>query len=122
MINQVEIKNLIDITAYKYQKCWEVLCLLKHYKLSDESGQKILEFQTVLGLTLLNLEQKYREIHQEKLKIIHRKSQLSASWFSKRLKVLSDYQKAIMQVIAIGKSMGDAYAWYFYTNSLSNIK
>lgn len=112
MTNKHEVVKLIDETELIYCKCWDVLCSLKGKK--PFAVKEILEFQFILGNALYNLSKKYRNIFQAERIIIQEKNKLSPEWFKKRLKKLSEYKQAINNTIAIGKSIGDGFAWFFY--------
>ncbi len=114
MPTQKEIQRLFESTGRIYQRCWETLCLLKHYRSNPENGKKILQFQPELAKALLDLETTYNALSKEKRHIIAHKSALPLNWFQRRLKAISQNQHSIRQVIYLGKSLGDAFVWVFY--------
>ncbi len=121
MTTKSGIKKLIDSTETQYLKCWDILCSFKNYNSNPDSAQRILEFQPILSSAIYSLEKKYCAIHQDKEKIIKRKNVLSPTWFRNKLKLFSDYQSAIKSAISIGKSIGDAFAWFFYQNERGHL-
>ncbi len=108
-----ELKKLLLKTDERYQKCWDILATLK-----TKPDTSIQLFQAALCKALFDLSNAYRTISQERKRLIARKHLLSSSWFSKRQKLLAGRQKAIMEAVAIGRTMGDSFAWLFYSNDL----
>ncbi|PLX51154.1 MAG: hypothetical protein C0613_00675 [Desulfobulbaceae bacterium] len=122
MISKVKVHALIDDIERDYIKCWDILCGIKEYSTKSGDINKIFEFQPILANAIFKLSRKYRAIHQEKQKVIGKKKQLTPSWFKRRLKLLSGYQKSIKETILIGKSLGDSYAWFWYQKDRSFIQ
>ncbi len=125
MVSRAAVKALIDETEAKYRECWETLTRMKEsftpVKTWEGSEAKdlleaILNFQPTLGFALLELSKMYRELHQEKYKIIAKKGTLSPDWFRHRLALIGRYQEHLKTTISIGKCLGDSFAWFFYQN------
>ena len=122
MISKEKVQLLIDTTEKEYIKCWNILCGMREYSKKSGDINNIFDFQPILASALFNLSRQHQAIHQEKQKIIGRKTQLSPRWFKRRLKLLSGYQKSIKETILIGKSLGDSYAWFWYRKDRSYIQ
>lgn len=108
---------LIDKTEAAYHRCWRILC---HMKIPEEQGlstDELLGFQPTLSKALFSLDEMYRALRQEERAIVGKKASLSPKWFSHRLGVLHSYQETLATAIAIGKSLGDSFAWFFYYRS-----
>ncbi len=114
MISKIKVKKAIDDAEKQYLRCWVYLSFFKNRKKTDELFKAITEFQPTLAKALFKLSNDYQNIHKEKKRIIGNKDKYNELWFRQRLKKLSEYQKLIKEVIGIGKSLGDAYAWFFY--------
>lgn len=112
-MTKYNLKKLLLKTDERYNKCWEILATLKTKP--DESLQL---FQATLCKALFDLSNAYRAISQQRKSLIARRHRLSSSWFSKRQRLLAGRQKAIMEASAIGRTMGDSFAWLFYRNDL----
>lgn len=112
-MNTTEFAKLIHKTDEKFEKCWEILATLK-----SKPDESLRLFQPTLCEALFDLSAGYRAIAQERQRLISRKQRLSPSWFSKRQRSLASLQDAIVEAGAIGRTMGDSYAWLFYRNDL----
>lgn len=122
MPSKEKIKKAINNSESAYEQCWTYLTQIKERKFNSEDRDCLLEFQPILANALNKLSKLYREIHQEKNKLIQRKTRLSEAWFTSRMKKLSDYQEQINSAISVGKSLGDAYAWFFYQKDRKYIR
>lgn len=116
-MTKTDFNKLLLRTDEKYRKCWEVLATLKTKP--DESIQL---FQSMLCEALFDLSNGYRAISQRRKKLISRKHKLSPAWFSKQQKLLASRQDSIVEASAIGRTMGDSFAWLFYRNDLDLIE
>ncbi|MEE9913196.1 MAG: hypothetical protein K4571_15900 [Deltaproteobacteria bacterium] len=110
---KVDFNSLLHRTDEKFQKLWEILSTLK-----TKPNEAIQLFQPMLSDTLFDLSYGYRKISQERMHLISKKHEFSSAWFSKRQKLLASHQEAIVQADAIGRTMGDSFAWLFYMNDL----
>ena len=46
--------------------------------------------------------------------IITKKRRINPGWFRLRMRTLAEYQEVIKTVIALGRALGDSFAWIFY--------
>lgn len=116
MVSKARLRKLIDEVSTEYEKCWKILAGMKDIQASDISGEEILEFQPTLASALFRLDVMYHALSGERTKIIERKKSLSPQWSNARLRKIAAYQKSINNVIELGKSLGDSFAWAFYRN------
>lgn len=116
MISRATIKALIDETEARYRKCWETLATLKRAESSPsaEFSEAMLDFQPTLARALFDLSKMHQALHQEKRRTVAKKARLSPKWFTHRLRTLDGYQQVIKTTTAIGKKLGDSFAWPFY--------
>lgn len=114
MISRAEIRKFIDEVEREYQKCWMVLSALKEGPFLEEMVKELFEFQPTLAAALFRLDEMYRLLLQEKHSLINKKSRLNPRWFRLTMRTLAEYQEAIKRVIAIGRALGDSFAWIFY--------
>lgn len=121
MISRAAIRHLIDDVDIEYRKCWRVLSALKEGPALD-SPKDFLDFQPTLASALFRLDDMYRALAQEQKSLISKKNRLSNNWFQHRIRLLHHYQEALKEVTAIGRALGDAFAWIFYQNEREYLK
>jgi hypothetical protein len=73
-------------------------------------------FQPILYHSLLQLVRGYHEIRREREALVTKKKQLSKTWHDRRQRVLAERQQVLLRAIRLGRSLGDAYVWFFYRN------
>jgi hypothetical protein len=120
MISKIEIKTIIDEAEKVYLECWDTLLAIRTPDKIDK--QDFLNFQPKIAQILFKLDKTYRILHQEKQNYIGRKQKFSPTWFKRRLVLIRKYQDAIKDTIAIGKVLGDAFAWVFYEGEREYLK
>jgi hypothetical protein len=103
----------MDETEKDYKKCWKFLNAWKEGQLKL-SADDVLSYQPRLAEAFLHLGEVNYSLSQEHNSLISRKNSLSLKWFKQRMKRLSEYQRAITEVIKIGRILGDSFAWIFY--------
>lgn len=67
----------------------------------------------MLAETLLELMEFYNSLSQEKNILISQKDDYPQDVFSQMMARNARFAKAVSMTIEIGKSMGDAFAWFF---------
>jgi hypothetical protein len=77
---------------------------------------RLIEFQGLLAETIFRLSEEYVAISAERGVLVRRKDELDRTWFVKKLRALASYQTVLEETVAIGKSLGDSFAWFFYQN------
>ena len=112
LIGIEDARKHIDEAEVVFDKSFDRLLSIKH---ADENcPDAILHFQSDLAECLYALMCFYQELVAEKKKLIDLKSQYDESVFSANMKKNQELTKMIREVINIGKSLGDAFAWLFY--------
>lgn len=119
MVTKRKITQEINRSGASFEKCWSYLSAIKSRKINTDN---IVNFQPTLASALFDLSALYRNIAQEKKKLINRKHSYTPSWFSTRMASLSSYQEAINQAIGIGKGIGDGFAWFFYQKNRNYLR
>jgi hypothetical protein len=114
MPTQGHIKKTLADVQKSYEKCWALLKAVKTGDRSQFSPEAFFDFQPTLCSTLMDVDRLYREIEAKKKALITKKPRLSTSWFKKRMATLAHYQDVLLEVIKIGKFLGDSFAWFFY--------
>lgn len=111
-MNKTEFTNLVVDVNQRYKKCWAILITLK-----TAPEPALGDFQYLLSDALSLLSEKHSKIKQIQRTLINNKHRYKKTWFSKRLKQLANYDEIIKILVAIGKTMGDGFAWFFYHQS-----
>lgn len=115
LITKDDVRGIINSAEKILYECFEMLLSLKHAR--DDLGDIILTFQPKLAECLYNLMQFYHKLKSEKKDLISQKSSYDTIEFSKIMAENASFQRIIKTTIEIGKSLGDAYAWFFFRDN-----
>lgn len=107
------VRQRLDEAAKDLETCWLTLEAMKHYKADGGAGQRIIDFQPILAGALHKLGLDYRRLAQERKRILQKKSFYNPTWLRRKLRNIGHLQSTLVEAIAIGKSLGDAFAWFF---------
>lgn len=88
----------------------------------DDFPEDILNFQGELIKAVSNLELLSTAIKTELKCLRARKVRLSLRYYETRSAVLDRYDKALADTLAIGRAIGDSFAWFFYENDRALIQ
>jgi hypothetical protein len=116
MVSKQKLKTLIDEVGDEFERCWQILSMMKSGKIDNSSPLQILSFQPILAAALYRLDVMYFELANERHLLILRKRKLNANWFSNRMRIIATYQNTLNDVIRLGRALGDSFAWVFYEN------
>lgn len=119
MITENEVKAKIDAAEEILIRSFQRLLVLKHGEGDIEDA--ILRFQPELAECLYDLMLFYRELKAEARQNVDNKAQFTKSEFSLLMSQNHRYSDAIKEVIQTGKSLGDAFAWFFYRDNPSEL-
>lgn len=119
MISDNVVKAKIDTSEEVLMKSFHRLLALKHGKGDIEDA--ILYFQPELAECLYSLMLFYRELKAEARQSVKNKAQFNENEFRLLMAQNQRYSNAVKEVIKIGKSLGDAFAWFFYRDNLSEL-
>ncbi len=114
--SQSTVRKRLESASKAFEQCWSTLELMKNPKRikgSTEAGQRIIDFQATLTRALFELGKEYRSLSQEKDRIVKNKLNVDRQWFRRKLKTIARLQADLVKAIAVGKSLGDAFAWFF---------
>lgn len=114
MPSKRKVVEQIDKAECTYRECWQFLAELKNLPEVQLEVTEFFEFQPKLASCLFELDDIYRVLHREKTVLIGKKQSVSKLWFERKLRSISAYQEAIKRTIAVGKALGDSFAWLFY--------
>lgn len=120
MIDDVSVKSRIDWAEGILHKSIDRLYVIKTG--NGDILDAILGFQPELAECLLETMLFYREIKAEERKTIKSKHDMDSDCFRKRMAQIHGYLEAVKGVIEIGKSLGDAFAWFFYRDNYSELE
>ena len=116
MITSRFIEHRINKAERIYRKCWNTIINIQTESGRVDGIQSIKEFQPDLAGAIFDLSNLYREIYQAKQSLINRKSKYKGNWFRQRIARFSKWSKALLEIVAIGKSIGDSFVLLFYRN------
>ena len=114
MISRKDVHEVIDDAEKEYCIAWNTIRAMKLAGQEAITIEILLALQPAVATGIYHLAKIYHDLAAEKRSYISRKKKLNSTWFKNRLRLISDYQNAIHIAISIGKSLGDAFAWFFY--------
>lgn len=114
MISEKKVREIIDLSEQTYELCWELLNCLIHPEHPDALRNAILTFQSTLAGALQKLNSLFHRLGKEENRLIDRKQKLNRVWFQRRMKRLSEFKEAVNDTFAVGKQLGDSFAWFFF--------
>ena len=117
LISKEVVKEKIDRAEKMLDECFGFLMDLKHVR--DDLVPAITEFQPRLADCLHILMRFYQELQTEKKELISKKKEYDDAKFREIMKINAAYSKVVRTTIEIGKSLGDAFAWFFYQDNRS---
>lgn len=102
----LSVLNTIDDT---YRQCWDILCELK-----GNPTSRLRTFQPLLCDAMLKLSKEFRRINHKQDELAKRSARLSPTWTEARQTHLTEAKHSLRRAKAIGQSLGNAFAWFFY--------
>ena len=114
LISEQKIRRALDSATEEFRWGWNVVAALVSPDPGGKIGQSVVDFQLRLFDAIANLENSYREIIREEQRLIGRKPRLNTQWFAKRMAKLAGYRRAVKDGLAVGRAVGDGFAWVFY--------
>jgi hypothetical protein len=102
------VKAALDVAEEELDRCLNILMAPDKRRPAD-----ILSLQPLLLKALTDAEGLYREIVQERKRLISRKSSYAAAWFRNRMSKLDHYAKCMKIVLGAARAIGDGFAWIF---------
>lgn len=111
----------------KIEEIKKTLCELALIMLNLKRGANLEEyefinFQTNLAECLYNAMSVYREISQKEREYIEMKESLDKKDFLEKMQKWKNQKLEIKEVISIGKSIGDSFAYIFYRDSIEELE
>jgi hypothetical protein len=121
MISSESVTSAIDNAEDSFQKCWEILAVMKRGPIPAGFGELFLSFQPTLAGALFQLDEVYRRIGEEKRAAIANKAHVASEQFTAQMREVDGFRDSIRSALKVGRSIGDAFAWFFYGNSQDSI-
>lgn len=115
-IQAQDVDQALNAAEQRFDKCWSYLVAIKRRKFSESNVAPFTEFQPLLATALFKLSLLHGKIAKERQNRIKRKPDFTPTWFSRRMAFLDRQQQRLISAILIGRSIGDAFAWFFYQN------
>lgn len=119
LISKDRVKFEVNSAEQALLKCFDMLIDFKHAK--GNFNSILLSFQPLLADILYNLMAFYQELQSEKKQLVSEKSQYDKEFFLKSIRDNAAYSKIIKATIELGKSLGDAYAWFFFKDNRTEL-
>lgn len=111
---RIEIEELLKKADSIFKEKWSVLCFLKEPTKVPDIGKAIIDFQINLAEVLFEIEKFRQKITTEETRLKYNKQKYNEHWFVARMKTLANYKKILLKFNVTGKSIGDAFAFWFY--------
>jgi hypothetical protein len=122
MTAEIAIKNVLDKVQSAYATCWQVLAGMRKPQVSPTFGADLLRFQPTLAQALYDLNQLYLDFGRQRADLVCRKLTMPTALFLAEIKQLGRYQEALKEATYFGKTLGDAFAWFFYRRDLGHLR
>jgi hypothetical protein len=101
-----------------FQLCLEVLCDLKVRNIKQHDfADRLLSFQVKLVMCLADIHRFREDVNVKKRQLIGAKHKYNETWFRKRMKLYDQFITGIDKIINMGKTIGDAFAYMFYSRN-----
>lgn len=121
LISAIEVQKAIDNAEHSLSECYDILKIFKNPH-DFNSCEPIFDFQPKLAECLYSLMLFYQRLKEEERSLIANKQFLIDKVFREHMKTNATYQHAISDVIKIGKSLGDVFAWFFFDKNRDELE
>jgi hypothetical protein len=95
---------------------------MKTGNIGADAVEAFLSFQPTLATAMYNLENVQRAIAERRRLLIRGKSRFSRKWFTAQMRSLGECSQVLSRMAGIGRTIGDAFAWFFYARSQHMIR
>lgn len=119
LISSKTVKEKIDSAEIVLQECFDMLLDFKHAR--NNLGHALTSFQPKLAECLYELMEFYQELDCEKDRMISAKDSFSNESFVEIMRNNALFSEIVSNAIEIGKSLGDAFVWFFFRNNRSEL-
>lgn len=113
-ISRRGVRETIDAAERPFRDCWKTLVQIRGGTGRFGFGARVLRFQSTLIDALSKIEEQRVAIKREERRLVRNKARYSPVWFAKRMETLKGYGEVLLKALAIGRALGDGFAWMFY--------
>lgn len=114
-ISKSSVTEAIHAAQLEFEWAWNVVRQLKHFDLEGKDfGKDFLSFQPRMFETIVHLEAFRRSIRTERKRLRRDAKRYRPVWLKRRYAALDRYETALTSNLAIGRAIGDGFAWWFY--------
>jgi hypothetical protein len=123
MSTKQRVKAAVEKAGVAFEACWATLMLMREPRKPSSSepssepkkmNEALFSFQPLLAKAIHTLDNLHLQIKRHERDAISKKKTIWARTFAARLKLLAFYDKVVVETLGIGKTLGDAFAWFFY--------
>ncbi len=110
-----DIARIVNNAEITLTECFNMLLSMKN--VDNNLENTLFNFQPTLADCLYSLMSVYNDLNSHKKDLIYQKSILGEALFTEKIRANSKQLEIIKECISIGLSLGDAYAWFFFSNN-----
>ena len=114
-MDEETVKNTIDNAEEILKECFDMLLEFKHGE--GNFNAILFDFQPKLADCLYGLMLFYKALQKEKQQLITIKNNYNKKDFSELMSRNASFSKMVSKTIELGKSLGDAFAWFFFCDN-----
>lgn len=119
LISKTDTERIVDSSERVFSECFDMLSAFKSPNISISDALQ--RFQPALAEALYDLMTFYQKLKAERRYLISQKHNYSTTCFRSIMAENDSYTQTVQETIKIGKSLGDAFAWFFYQNNLPEL-
>lgn len=114
-ISRAWIAETLARAEAEFRWCWRLVRVLKRPDdAGPDAGTDILRFQPRLVEAIIALEAARRAVRSELKRLKREGCRYDRRWLTNRRASLERFQQALSDTLAIGRAIGDGFAWFFY--------
>lgn len=99
----------------EFEWAWSVVQRLKHFDATDQTlAQDLLSFQYRVVEAIVELESYRRAVRAELKRLRCEGRRYRPAWLKHRRAALDRYETSLKALLALGRAIGDGFAWWFY--------
>jgi hypothetical protein len=115
-ISVSQIKKVVDEAGLHFEWCWQIFSAFKSGNTDDIDATSIRNFQLRLLDGLELLDGNFKLVKREQRRLVSEKQRYNSHWFRGRMAKLSSFCDSLKETMAVGRAIGDGFAWIFYAN------
>lgn len=115
-LNKSTVRRTLVLAEKDLLYVWGVLAELRSTGGKGKLTAETTRIQPLLAENLVRLSALYRRICDQQRRLVERKPHLKADYFVGRIRALSHYREAVEKCVAVLRTVGDDFAWFWYQN------